>query len=483
MSLTKRTVSGVLWRGSSNILMTILNFAILAVLAHILMPSDFGLMAIILVVTGFVSILADLGLSAAIIQKQNITREQLSTLFYLNLLLGVALAGSCFALSGVFANFFKHQELAGLLKVISLTFLISSGGQVFDSLLQKEMSFGLLFKIDIVEMIIYGAVAIVFALRGFGVWSLVCGFIMRVIVRVLLLWITASQRPGFIFNLKAVRGYLHFGIYIFGDRVLNYFNRNLDNILIGRMLGAEALGFYTLAYSLMLTPVSKIASPVSSVIFPAFSIVQHDNKKIREGYLQVVKYISLLTFPMMAGLFATAPEFIISVYGAKWQPSILILQIFCLVGAIQSVGTTVGSVQYAKGRPDLSFKWGCLAVVVNATAFIIGVRWGILGVTCAYLIAALVLEPTIQGWTNRLIDLRWPEFLKQFTIQAKGAGLIIIAILALKILLQKQLGVAPLFVLMASVVVGVLIYSALLFFTGKDLLIQGAGYLRGKIKR
>ncbi len=486
MSLSQKTAVSVMWKGASTLTLTALNFTILAALARLLAPSDFGLMGMLTAVIGFAGMLADLGLSAAVIHKQDMTREQFSTIFYLNVLIGLILTGACFLFSTVVASFFRQEALAGLMRLVSPIFAISGLSQSFDPLLQKNLDFKILFKIDISEIFLYGFISIFFAVNGFGVRSLVLGALFRVTARAVWLWIVAPLRPGLIFDLASVRSYLRYSLYIFGERILNYFSRNLDNIVIGRVLGAEALGYYALAYSLMLMPVSKIASSVTTVMFPAFSLVQSDNRKIREGYLRVVKFVSLLTFPMMAGLLVIAPEFIMFVYGPRWRPSIAVLQLFCLVGAAQSIVTTTGSVQYAKGRSDISFKWSIIALAVNASAFLIGVKWGIIGVAVGYAISACFLEPAIQLVTNRLIELPWRAFVKPFLVPLQGAALILAIVSAYKWILSPPIALAPAAELAVSVTLGIIVYTGFVLASkDRNFLREGIEFLgfNGKGKR
>lgn len=477
MNLTQKTAKGVIWAGSSSAFSTILNFVILAVLARLLFPSDFGLMGMIVPVTGFVILIADLGLGVAIIQNQDITDEQLSTFFFLNIILGIALCCVVYFSSGLVALFFKESELISLLKIMSFSFIIMSLGQTFRTLLQKWMDFKTLFKVEVSGIIIYGICSITFAIKGFGVWSLVYGFLIRQVGETVLLWIVTPFRPQLVFSLQKIKNLMNFGIYVFGERIINYFKRNLGHIIIGRFLGAQVLGYYVLAYQLMLFPVSKISGVVTKVTFPAFSVVQNDNKKIRDGYLKVVKYISLVTFPMMAGLFAVAPELITMIYGAKWRSTILVLQILCVVGALQSIGTTVGTVLYAKGRPDIGFKWNCIAICCYALAFLFGIRWGIVGVSVAYAIASLILFPIIQSITNGLINLRWKQFSKQFVNQTIGAIAIIIAVLGLKMFLLSRLVFSQVFILISLIFVGIIIYVVVTLSKERKLITEGVKIL------
>ena len=272
-----------MWTGSSTATVTISNFIILAVLARLLSPSDFGLMGMVMVVIGFATVISDLGLGAAVIQRQKLTQKQISTFFFLNIIVGIILCGIVYFASGLIAIFFKKSELISLLKVISFSFIIISLGQTFRTLLEKWMDFKKLAKVEVSGIFVYGISSITLALKGFEVWSLVYGFLIRHLWETTLLWIVTSFKPHLSFNLKKIKNLVKFGIYVFGERIINYFNRNLDYIIIGSFLGAEALGYYTLAYRLMLFPLSKISHVIIKVMFPAFSIIPGLPKAMEHG--------------------------------------------------------------------------------------------------------------------------------------------------------------------------------------------------------
>ena len=471
--LKQKTVTGVKWSGMTMFVVTGLVFIITAVLARLLSPYDFGLMGMLMVIINFVILFADFGLPTAIIQQQELNDEQLSTIFFLSVVIGLFLSATCYFLSGLIAQFFQKPELIYLSKVVSVSFVITSFGQVFRALLQKKMDFKALFGIDVLSNVIYGIFSILLAFRGFGVLSLVYGFLLRQLAGTIFSFRLNSFKPRLKFNIKSIRNLLHFGGYVLGERIVNYFNRNLDYIIIGRILGAEALGYYTLAYQIMLLPISRISGSVTQVIFPAFASIQDDNSKIREGYLKVIRYISLVTFPVMAILFIVASEFIPAVFGSKWNPTILVLKILCLIGAIQSIGTIIGSVLYAKGRPDIGFKWNCFGIGCYGTAFLIGVRWGIVGVASMYAVFAVVLFPIIQNITNNLIDLRWRDLMKQLKVQILGSFLSIAVTTILRVVFLNQNHFTQNFILISSVMSGLIVYSIFIYLIDRKVITEG----------
>lgn len=471
MNLAQKTTKGIFWSSFSIITVTLLNFAIITILARLLMPSDFGTFVTVMLVINFAIILSDLGIGAGIIQKKDIKNEELSSLFFLNIGFGVMFFILIFYSSPLFAKFFKNNQITSLLKLISISFIFIGIGQIQRILLQKWMKFNYLAIVEICGIIIYGATSISFAYIGLGVKSIIIGFLARQICETILLWSIKIFTPQLIFKLQNIKSIINFGGYVVAERTLNYFNRDLAQILIGKFLGSQPLGYYSLAHQLMLFPVSRMAAVISKVMFPAFSNIQENNEKIREGYLKTTKYISLITFPLMAGLFAVAREFILSVYGTKWQPVVPVLQIFCAVGAVHSIGTTVGTVLYAKGRPDISFKWNIFAICCVTTSIVIGIRWGIVGIAFGWLIITIPTFFILQYITNRLIELKMKTFILQLKNQAIGAMLVICGIFILKKVICSftYIDIRPIFILIPAIIFGIFIYFIVIVLKEKQL--------------
>ena len=268
-------------------------------------------------------------------------------------------------------NFFREELVQPILIVSSINFIVGSFSVVPRTLFVKSLNFKKLAIVEISATFISGMLSILLAINGYGVWSLVLGGLSSSFISVLILWRLSPWRPSYKFSILHFKELFAFGSHVMGSSVLNYVDTNVDYLVVGKMIGASALGYYTLAYNLITFPLNKISTIVTRVTFPAFSIIQDDNKALQNGYLKAVRYISLITFPMLAGMFVVAPEFIVVVYGSKWAPMILPLQILCLAGALKSIGTTVGTILLSKGRADIQFKWNIFTVIVLTIAVLI----------------------------------------------------------------------------------------------------------------
>jgi len=380
MSLKKKTFWGAIWNSLSSVSLTGLNFVITAILARLLTPNAFGVMGMIQTTIALITLMNQFGFAPAIIQGENLNQKRLSSLFWLNMLIGLIMTAIVFFSSNYVAAFFNQPELAQFLRMISVVFTIVSFSFIQQSLIRKEMMFKELFNINLISTISYGIITIILALNNFGVMALVLGYISKNVIKTLSIMVFYRWMPSLIFNYKLIKDLIDFSKYAFFTSILNYLNRNLDYLIIGRLLGPEALGYYTLAYKIMLVPVRKIGGVITNTFLPAFSKIKHDKKNVKKYYLKVINLIALISFPMMGGLFVVAPELILTVYGQKWFAVIYLIQILSVTGALHSIATTTGTIFMSQGRADLAFKWNIFSIINLTVAMLIGMRWGIVGI-------------------------------------------------------------------------------------------------------
>jgi O-antigen/teichoic acid export membrane protein len=466
MSLRKKTISGLFWSALSQGGKQVSQFVITAILARLLSPADFGLVAMATVFTGFAMIFGELGISSALIQKQDLDEDHWSSAFWLNLLVGFFLAIIFYFSAPFIALFYKKPELVCILQVLSINFILVSFAIIQQTILTKEMNFRSLMVRDIFAVLVSGVLGIVLALRGWGVWSLIVQTLTFSIVNGLLLWILSKWRPKFIISLLAIRDIFHFSANMTGFQIVNYFGRNIDQLLIGKFLGTQALGYYSLAYKLMLLPLQNISWVISRVMFPAFSSIQNNIEKSRLTYLSMIKAVSLVALPLMFCMLALAAPFIKTVLGEQWMGVVLILKILCFCGMIQSVATNMGNVIMAQGRADLQFKLGTLGMGVSAISVFCGIKWGIVGVAVSYTIGQFIWLPIAQGMANALIEINWNNFLKAVKDGA-WIGLVLCGALAVfEFWLQGE----GLFLLLIKVLLAGFLWAFLIFKFEKDFL-------------
>ena len=367
-------------------------------------------MGMVVIFTGFISLFNELGFGAAIIQRKEIHEQHLSSVFWLNIVMGVVIMLGLIAAADLIATFYNEPRLIALTRVLSLNFLIGAFSPVRMAILKRAMNFKLLAILEFIAALCAGIAAIVLALNGFGVWSLVWQSLCRTTVQVVVMWIYIDWHPQFRFRYRAIQELWKFGKNLTGFNVLNYWVRNVDNFLIGKFVGSYGLGMYARAYSAMLLPLSQVTSVIRRVMFPALSKIQEDRQKVKLYYLQLNRVIGLLTFPMVCGLFVTASPFVATLYGQKWEPAIPIIQILCLIAIKQPVGSTAGLIFAALGRTDIQLKWGIISAIVAIIAFVIGIQWGVMGVAIAYVIRGYLLHYHGIIIPGRLIGMSFKEF-------------------------------------------------------------------------
>lgn len=477
-ALRAQAVSGVKWNGFATVTGAILQFLALAVLARLLDPRDFGLMSMAVVVTGFGNLFMDAGFGNAIIHRQDATRRELSTLYWLNVLVGLALFGAVFASTPLVSWYYDEPAVAPVLRWAAGVFLIAPWGQQFKSLLRREMRFRALSQIEIAQNLAYAVVAVLLAFRGLGVMSLVYATLARAVIATAALGAVAAAAgllPGLRFVPADLERFRSFGLFQLAERSVNYIGNNVDYLIVGRFLGSEALGFYMLAYNIIRAPLQYLNPVVTSVAFPAFARVQDDDRVLRLGYRRIIRYLSGVTFPMMAGMMVVAPLFIHVFFGARWLPAAPVVQVFCLLGALKGIGNPTGSLLLAKGRADLGFYLNVVTLVGLTACNYIGVRWGIIGVAAGSALFILAMFPVGVLLRKYLIGLTLREYVDAFATALTAS----VVMIGLTLLVRWFLGGvgAPELQLGTVVATGVLTYAAALWYTDRSFFSELRGYL------
>jgi len=469
-SLKHQAVSGVKWSAVSQVSRQGTQLLTTIILAHLLTPSDFGLVGMAMVVIGFIGIFKDLGTSAAIIQRKVLSERLLSSIFWVNVGFGTLAMAVLFLGAPLGGAIYHEPRVIAILRILSLSFFISGLSILQQALLERSLAFDTLAKVEIISVLCGAVVGIGLAVVGAGVWSLVFQSLTTVSVTTVLLWLFSSWRPKRIFYWQEVKSVSSYSLNLVGFSIFNYFARNADYLLIGRYLGALELGYYTLAYRTLLFPLRNISAVIGRVMFPVYSAIQDDNRRFSYTYLKVASSIALITFPMMMGVLALAKPFVILVFGTKWLPVIPLLMILAPVGMIQSVGTTVGAIYQAKGRTDWMFRWGVGASTFIVVAFMLGVLWGVTGVAIAYATASFILFYPNFVIPFRLIDLEVAKLLKVLSKPFINSFFMFAVIVLFRMVLSSRL----------SDIVGLLLsaFLGIATYAGVSWMMMGRGQLK-----
>ena len=391
MTLQGKTAPGVLWSAISQWGRLGLTLLSTIILARLLPPEDFGLLAMCTVFTGLFASIGDLGLGSALVQTEALSAEDINSAFWLSAAIGLIACLIVAAVAPVIALFYRVGDLTPILRWLGVGLAASSLAVVHQATLTRTMDFRRIAVVELTASFFGGVLGIASALTGAGVYSLVVQSVATAICATGGYWIGTPWRPAVRFAGFRQGGLLRFGRHLVGFNAVNYAARNVDYLLIGRFLGAEQLGYYSLAYRLMMFPLQNVSAVLGKVVFPAFSAIQRDDTRIREAFVRLTRYVALLTFPLMLGVFVMARGLIEVVFGARWEPAVPLVRILAMVGLLQSIGTNTGTLFMSKGRTDLLFRWGVFATAVIIAGITLGLRGGIQGVAVGYATAYLIL--------------------------------------------------------------------------------------------
>lgn len=468
MTLKNKVKNGLKWTFLDQILSQIIFLIFGIFLARILSPAVFGVVGMITIFSNFAVLFIDFGFSAALIQKEKVTNEHFSSVFWLNLSIGAFMYLLFYSCAPYISLFYKQDELTVLIRVICLSFIITSVASVQSNLLIKNLQFKKKVIINWIAMIVGYAIAFVLAYQGYGVWALVWMTLATAIVNTVLYWITASWLPMLVFDWSKIKELSHYGLNFLGDTSVNYWSRNYDNFIIAKILGSYDLGLYSRAYSLMLLPLRNVTTIVTKVMFPAFSQKQGDLPLLKKHYLNIILYIALLTFPMMIGLSFVAKEFVLLFFGKQWTAMIPILSILSGLGALQSIVSLNGLIYNSLGKVAIAFKISLITNGILIIAFTIGVNYGLIGVSWSYLIASLLLFFPIYSTAIKQLNITLLEVFRNLknVLFATAVMTITLAIL------NAFCTVSLLFSLLLKIGLGSSVYFLVVFVFEKKLVLN-----------
>lgn len=470
MSLKKLAISGLKWNFLNTFFVSILTFIRLWVLAFLLSPEDFGLMAMVLTVTELANAYSDTGISAAIIHRQEATDRELSSLYWLNIATGTIIFLIILLATPIIVIFYKEPRLSLLLPVASLSLIITSFGNQYAALLQRDTQFSTLAKQDLISVVFGTAVMIIAALAGLKVWSLVLGQIATSISKTVSLIVVGLKRhrPHMHFCRADLKGYLGFGFYQMADRTINYMSGRMDQLLIGYLMGAQTLGYYNFAFNLVMQPLYKINSVITVVSFPIFARIQNDLNMLRRGFLDLINFIFYINAPLLVWLACVAPILITTVFGEKWAGSVIFIQVLAFVALLRSTNDPVASIGLAKGRADLLFYWNLYLVLANIIFMYVGFKFmDTVGIAAGLLFVRVisiapnyffVISPTI----GKCGTLFFKNMFKPITFAlAMGVGIVV---------LSDLVEGTPIFYLIKITLFGISIFLALLFLLDRKII-------------
>ena len=392
MSHKQDAISGGKWMSASTAISTVFQFGQVAILARLLEPSVFGIVSVSTLLIAFFSIFANLGFSNSIIYKQEEDRHVLSTIYLLNLALGLFIGVVVFFSWPLVAAYYKEPRLENVIKLSSLYFIIVYVGQIYLFLLQKELKFKSVASIDITGTIVGTCVTIFLAYNGFAELSLIFGQLAQQAAKSTLQIIYGLKlfKPVFAFDLNLIKDHLRFGLYNVGDGIVGFVQANSDNILVGGMLGVKPLGYYTLASQLAVFPIARLSPIVLQVAYPILARFKGDTNELKKSYLTILDLLSYVNLPLLAGLFITADSVVPLFYGPGWEPTVVLIRIFVFVSIFTFLSNPLFTLAFSKGKPKLLFYLNIATLFIKIPlVYVLAQYWGVIGIAAAFLIATL----------------------------------------------------------------------------------------------
>ena len=350
---------------------------------------------------------------------------------------GVTLTTVALASASLVAAGFGESLLIPIIRWLSLNFLFTSLQSVQMAILRRRFAFKTLAMRSSIATLVSGLVGVTMAFNGWGVWSLIGQQLTNGVVGVLVLWRGSDWRPGFKVSQSHFQDLFAFGSNVMGLNILKFFNRRSDDFLVGYYLGSVALGYYTVAYRLLLVMMNMLTTTMTQVALPSFSRLQEDRKQLRQSFYSATQLTSLVAFPAFSTVVVLAPELVKVLFGEEWLTSIPVMQVLALVGILQSVSYFNGTIMMAMGKPSWRLRINCLNAIVNVIGFLIAVRWGILAVAIAFVISGYLLSPLNLWAVHKLINIKISTYLKQYLAPLASSLIMAVAIVSTRFWLEN----------------------------------------------
>jgi len=363
-SLKKQTISGIKWTFIANIIQRVLTFGATVILARILSPADFGLFALAFVMIDGFHVFKSLGFDSALVRRKEDVDKAANTAFFLIPPMGIILFLILLIIAPLGAKFLNNSSVANVIRALAIIFVISCFGKVPQTILYRNMLFKYKSIAEISSIFVYVITAVTLALNKLGVWSLVIAYILRNLIQISIEWYFSKWKPTFKFDKKIAWEMFHFGKYVLAGGIVWFLNNNLDNIVVGKLLGVAMLGYYAISRNISNFLSDFLLGKMGGIMYPAYSKIQDDIEEVKRVMFKMLKYISIFAFPFSFGLFIFAPDILRIIFGEKWLPATDILRILCFVGIFNSLGTAIWPIFLARGQSKLDFQINSIQVAI-----------------------------------------------------------------------------------------------------------------------
>lgn len=478
--LAETAAKGAGWTYAAFYSGKIIVFISTIILARLLSKTDYGIVGYALTIIGFLDTFKDLGVNASLIYHRD--DKVVNTAFWLNIATGTSLFLLIWMIAPLIGDFFNDQRAVDVTRVLALNFPLGSLGATHEALLVRGLSFNRKIIPEFLKAISKGVVSITLALMGFGPWSLIVGQLTGTLIAVIAYWVTVKWRPSFSFNIVFARSLLSFGLSLVALNIISVIAQDIDYLFIGRYLGADAMGVYSLAFRLPELVILQFCATITQVIFPIFSKIRDDEDALRRGFLETSKYVALFTAPMGFGMALLSTPFVLTFFGEKWIEAAPVMSAIALYSFFLSLGFNAGDVYKAQGRPILLTYLSIFQLIlltplaywaVTYKASIIAVAWVQVFVSFVVSLIYLLLAVRMLKVSPRalFISLRAP----------------IVPVLLMSIVVWLTSYMTTTWANWAQLVVGIgvggLVYALVLYLVEKETVIQTIQLMDRILKR
>jgi PST family polysaccharide transporter/lipopolysaccharide exporter len=418
MSNKNTAINGAKWTSISTVIGSFLQFAQMAILARLILPSSFGIVALSSLVINFLSIFVHLGFANSIIYKQEASKKSLSTIYFFNIMIGLLMFSLIWLTAPLLITYFKEPRLGSVLKIAAFYFPVVFFGQMYNTLLEKDLKFKYIAISDIVTATLSIIVTIGFAYAGYQEMALIYGQLSAQITRTILMNVFGRKlfQPIFYFNLKEIKEHLIFGIFNTGDSLIIFANGNIDTILIGGVLGVKELGYYTMASTLAVYPVSKICPIITQTCYPIMAKMNGNSEALKSAFLKIVDLITYIIIPLLGGLYIMVSNVIPLFYGPHWGETIPLIKIFVFMALASSLTYPSSPLVFSKGKPNLLFYINLITFCIRfPLVLLLAKYYGVMGVAVAYLISNIISFGMVYGLVQYLVGSYVKTFLRDIS--------------------------------------------------------------------
>jgi len=479
LSLSQRAFRGGVWVFFLRIVQQLFNLARLIILARILAPHDFGLMGITLLTMATLESFTQTGFQAALIQKKENITSYLDTAWTILILRGMILLAILYLIAPYASGFFNSTEAKPIIQVIGLSVLLQSFTNIGIVYFQKELEFKKEFIYQFAGTLADFIIAVSAVLILQNVWALVFGLLAGNATRFIVSYFVHPYRPHLRFDLGKARELFGFGKWVLGSSILVFLITQGDDIFVGKLLGATALGFYQLAYRISNMPATEITHVISQVTFPAYSKLQDDIPKLREAYLKVLQVTAFLSFPIAGLIFVLAPDFTRIFLGEKWMPMVPAMQMLVFAGLLRSISATTGPIFLSIGKPRIETRWQVVRLLVIASLiYPCTINWGIVGASFVVLLSIVISNIGFCLNVVKITKCGFKSFNKSIALPLIN-GIIVSFLISVLTFYIDTVGILDFFLLTS---VGILIYLSLIYLFDKYFIYEKQLFIREILK-